>query len=564
MTRLLVLLTALGCGGDTEATDTDGTVGSVLTTSSTTNAFAGADKGHVTLLSLPAQADNDSQNVLAAVFVEADRGWDNLAQCLARPGTYCAQDIPVEEETWVPLDTFREEIPQSLQTRFVGERVSLGPFDAEYLEDSTTGIGYYFQDLGLPQNIGDSLSLRIPGDDWAAVEIEGALEMPTPMVVTSPDPLTKHYFHDARPVALRWEPGERGSVYLAVVTTTESRLYLLEDDGAFDIYLDELGLFDFEGVTLALGRWSEAILETPSGTVTARVQSDQYLFGFHREVGDRTELIPPDRCQDALEASPIESGSYWGDMRTFRNNLNPGDFGCTGFNAGGEDGILPISLEPQEYLEVTYQLPQDDASLYLVEDCTQANTCIVGVDDNIGSSEELLAWYNDSSETQEMFLVIDAFQYPLTPAMTDVFYLDVALTTFLSDVLADQCVDAMEQQPLVTGAYEGSLAGNVNRLDPAEAPNCGIAAPGGEGMTKVTLNPGQRITVDAYTPDADPILYWTWACNLSDSCIEAVNESNTSLETITWVNDTPYQENRYLVVDSASNAEAYYLTVLVE
>ena len=106
----------------------------------------------------------------------------------------------------------------------------------------------------------------------------------------------------------------------------------------------------------------------------------------------------------------------------------------------------------------TYQLPQDDASIYLVEDCPSQHLC-----GRCGRphrpSEELLAWYNDSPEPRELFLVLDAFQYPLTPAVTDVFYLDVSLTTFLSDVLADQCVDAMEQQPIVPARTRAASRG---------------------------------------------------------------------------------------------------------
>ena len=266
----------------------------------------------MTLLSLPEQAENEAQNLVAAVFVEADRGWDNLAQCLARPGTYCAQDIPTNVGEWVPIDAFREEIPQSLRTRFVGEQISLGPFQADFLEDQETGVGYYYRDIGTPQNVGDALSIDIPGEEWTPFSLDDALAMPTPMVVTSPDPLAKHYFHDARPVELRWQPGDSGDVYLAVVTNSASRLYRLEDNGAFDLYLEDLGLFDFEAVTLSLGRWSEATLNTPSGSITARVQSDQYLYGFHREVGDRTELIPPDRCDEARASSPLESGTTGG------------------------------------------------------------------------------------------------------------------------------------------------------------------------------------------------------------------------------------------------------------
>lgn len=563
MSGPLWLILTWGCGPQNVDTGTPALPGPVLT-ETTPEDPVGSDRGHITLLTLPEQADVPAQNLLAAVFVEADRGWDNLAQCLARPGTYCTQDLPTAPGDWVPIEAYQESIPKSLLTRNVGEFVELGPFRAAHMTDEGHGLDIYFEELGEVDDVPESLSLRIPGGSWPEVDLPQAITMPTPMRVLEPDPLQAHYFHNAHPVTFSWEPGGTGEVYLAMVSYTTSRLYLLEDTGSFELDLASLGLFDFEAVTFALGRWTESEIPTPGGLISLTVQSDQYLHGYNREIGDRLELLPPDTCADALEAPSLVAGSYWGDTRDHRNSLNPGKFGCTGFNAGAPDGIFPVDLAPGEYIELTYQLPQDDASVYFVEDCTAASTCIVGSDATLGAGPEVLSLYNDLDVDQRVYLVLDAYKYPLTPSVTDVFYLDVEMTEVLGDVLVNDCAEAMAAPALEMGSYEGSLGGHINRLDPADVPGCGASAMGGEGIARVTLDPGKTITIEAQMPDANPILYWTWACNLVDSCIDLVDADDSTVETLVWTNDTPFQENRYLIVDSAAAATTYYLTVVTD
>ena len=46
----------------------------------------------------------------------------------------------------------------------------------------------------------------------------------------------------------------------------------------------------------------------PGGVIHVSVQSDQYLHGYNREIGDRTELLPPDTCEDAMGAPSLEPG----------------------------------------------------------------------------------------------------------------------------------------------------------------------------------------------------------------------------------------------------------------
>ena len=92
---------------------------------------------------------------------------------------------------------------------------------------------------------------------------------------------------------------------------------------------------------------------------------------------------------------PLRAGTFYGDLRELGSDNNPGAFGCTGFAAGGTDGILKVSLAPDQYLEVVYQLPQDDASMYLARDCYAAGaTCLVG-SDRTGPDAEVLSWFNE-------------------------------------------------------------------------------------------------------------------------------------------------------------------------
>ncbi|MFT4621657.1 MAG: hypothetical protein ACI8PZ_000309, partial [Myxococcota bacterium] len=299
LAALCALIACGGTGEDTAATSGPQTATGTGTGTGTPNGLRGTDEAHITLMALAPQAFVGAQNLLSGVFSEADRGWVNLAQCLTRPGTYCTQEFPVDPGTWVPISEYDPNIGSAIVTRDLGDSLSLGPFVAEAQWDPERNLGYYLSDLGIPSSIPTELGLRIDGGgDWPAYEGTADIEMAAPMVVFEPDPRTTHTFHSALPVPIRWQPGGAGDVYLAVVTSRESRLYHLEDTGEFDLSFADFEMWDYAPVTLAVGRWTFGEVELDGNRVTLQVQSDQYIHGEFRDVEGRTELFPAASCDD--------------------------------------------------------------------------------------------------------------------------------------------------------------------------------------------------------------------------------------------------------------------------
>ena len=74
----------------------------------------------------------------------------------------------------------------------------------------------------------------------------------------------------------------------------------------------------------------------------------------------------------------------------------------------GVDGIVPIDLSNEDLLTVSYQLVADDASLYLLTDCTDVGTCLVGSDDNLGGVEQI-SYLNQSGGPARVYAILDSF-----------------------------------------------------------------------------------------------------------------------------------------------------------
>lgn len=77
--------------------------------------------------------------------------------------------------------------------------------------------------------------------------------------------------------------------------------------------------------------------------------------------------------------------------------------GCTGYQAGGEDAVWKIHLAAGQTLTATLTDADYDASLYVLTDCTDMNSCVAGGDDPETFSYVATAegWY---------YLVVDGYQ----------------------------------------------------------------------------------------------------------------------------------------------------------
>ncbi|MEZ4236060.1 MAG: hypothetical protein R3F59_07845 [Myxococcota bacterium] len=551
----MLLLTAawLGCAGDPPGTQpTDDTTD----TGPTTTGPRGDDEGSLVLQAWQPAFGDDAQTVFLGVFAASRLGVLNLAQCLGPEG-FCADALPEAPGDSVVVtaidDTFREQ----LETVQAGNEIRLGPWSAMYSYDSDTGVGYYFQTetgASLPSEpVGVTL-----GGYWGAYVGEPDIPVPSAIEVTSPDPMRQVDLYDSAPLDLQWVPGGEGTPYLVVVTNRESRVFLLEDDGQESIDLTPLNLADGAFVEMTVGRWTVTPVDVRGNDLNVQIQSNQRIHAVWRATGPRSELTELyDECSEAGAAPAVPPGSYTGDLAGHGRDLDPGTGGCTGYQARGPDAIVPIDLLPDDLLTVNYQLLSDDASLYLLTDCDDpVGTCVDGSDDlaSAGSVEQAV-YLNTTGDRQRIFAVLDAFD-----TVTGPFNLDIIVESIGGDVLLPTCVEAMDQGPVTTGVYHGTLSAHADYLDPA----CASPANGGEGMLQVYLQPGESVTADVHATGADPKIYLMYNCAIADSCFFADDSDATEDEELRYTNATGVAEYFYLVVDGATNLGEYELDLVVQ
>jgi hypothetical protein len=365
-----------------------------------------------------------------------------------------------------------------------------------------------------------------------------------------------HDFFDSMPIHLEWEPGSEGDIYLLATTPIEQRLWLLEDTGSYDLDLGSLGLKEGDTVDLVLGRWSHATVDHDGHEVVIDVQSNQMIRGSWRTIGSRIEMLDSyDECVDAQSAPSAVPGNYYGELLGSTPDLNPTPTGCTGFAATGIDRVVPIDLLPEDLLTVNYQLVSDDASLYLVTDCSNALSCLVGRDSGARGDVEQIVWFNDTGAELRVYAVLDAFN-----DVTDMYNLDIIIESLGGDILVPTCVDAIAQGPAAAGSYHGSISGYADLLEPS----CAAPATGAEGMTQILLQPGERLIAEVEAPSGDPKLYLLSNCAIGDSCFLASTTDSDEFETLEYVNTSFASQFMYLVLDADQNLDEYFLDIAIQ
>ncbi len=123
----------------------------------------------------------------------------------------------------------------------------------------------------------------------------------------------------------------------------------------------------------------------------------------------RMALEPADSCADLLPGLALTTGSYRyeGSLVAYGADFTP-DASCTGYAARGADAAVPIRLEPGESIAVDYTNAAD-TSVYILSDCADVDTCVVGADDTFGGETESLALTNTTGAVLEATLVLDAY-----------------------------------------------------------------------------------------------------------------------------------------------------------
>lgn len=123
----------------------------------------------------------------------------------------------------------------------------------------------------------------------------------------------------------------------------------------------------------------------------------------------RCSTPPPpaenDTCAGAIDIPRCTAGSLSGDWTSYRNDYNP-PTGCTGYTAGGKDGVYKADLQAGDQVTFTYTQLAYDASLYVVNDCTNMN-CVAGADDGVTGDPETVQF--TAASTGTYYFILDTY-----------------------------------------------------------------------------------------------------------------------------------------------------------
>ncbi|NCG18918.1 MAG: hypothetical protein GWP91_07895, partial [Rhodobacterales bacterium] len=404
---IVALLSLSACSATPPPVDTDPpTISTGSTTSTTVVPPKYSDEGSVVLSVQHPDAVNDTSSVtLSAMFAEERRGYVNLAQCVSTPISWCAPELPTVEDDYVVVEAYQETLTDNLRTVSVGNSIDFAGYTvaSQNMDGHTIYFASNLLSQGLPSG---ALDLSFSGGDWGDFSGTAVDGTPDTLVVTSPDPLRETGHVAGRDIEVRWNSGGNGEIYLAVLTPSERRLYLLADDGEFDLDTSSLSLTNGDDLDLVLGRWTTNTLDQEGNDIRIEVHDEQWIHGVYRDLGGRTEIIPEDSCFTAQSMPPLTAGTYFGDITSYADNTNPGASGCTGARANGQDGILRVVLPDQTWFEAELGFINDDGSMYLLGQCGSTQTCLTGSDSTFGAgSIESLQYFNNSGVEEELFLV---------------------------------------------------------------------------------------------------------------------------------------------------------------
>ena len=116
-----------------------------------------------------------------------------------------------------------------------------------------------------------------------------------------------------------------------------------------------------------------------------------------------------DTCGDLGDTEVRGAGGYFltGPFLG-RDNLNmAANNTCTGFVTPGAEYFVSVTLDAGQRIEATLTTEADE-SIYLLETCGQANTCLVGADAS-GSAPETIRYTNNSGATEVLTLGLDCY-----------------------------------------------------------------------------------------------------------------------------------------------------------
>jgi hypothetical protein len=558
---LLVTLIAAACTGGPGSSSTDDPDGSTLPEPPPDTGWPAGDVGNFHV----AHHLNTGRTEVYALALGSDPGFLNFAQC-AIGQTVCIGGFPPDEDTFRDFDPDQDIDLDLVTSRYLGSEVSFGPYILPYREDPDSGLGSYYldaTDLGYTEGwIGETWA-----GQWPEYSTTDDLFAARPIELVSPRPGGFLEFTNGQTAPIEWVPTGEGQVTLAVVPKFgDGKLFLLEDDGHYDLFADDLGLAgDVEELTFILQRWSIEELSRFGHVVRVMASSDITFEGQLLNVGGRDEIEPANQCDEAQGGLPLSAGFYWGFLgRGLTGDLDPDQTSCIGSapeaDANGVDGLFRLVVEPHHNVSVDYNTLTESASVYFLEDCHDEDSCVAGSDLSPDpNNHEFVAWFNADDEPRTIYLGIDATD----PGPETLFTLDVTDELLGTPEAHDFCADAeVDYTPEAAGNYFVDFVGGyTNQLNPGIGGCTGTSLPGPESLVPVELPPLGTLDVSVDMPGADAAVYVLLDCNNAFSCAAGSDSSLTDPEGVHYQSSSNYPQTVYVVVDSKTGLAPYFLNI---
>lgn len=91
---------------------------------------------------------------------------------------------------------------------------------------------------------------------------------------------------------------------------------------------------------------------------------------------------PPenDLCSGAIPIERCSSGTISGDLTWAHNDYSPTN-NCTGYSANSKDVTYMLDVVAGDVVHIVYTTPSYDGSIYILSDCSNMASCVIGEDD---------------------------------------------------------------------------------------------------------------------------------------------------------------------------------------
>ncbi len=524
---------------------------------------------------------------LSAVFTESSPGFVNLAQCGANPNKPCLTTFPQDEDEFEDVTTDREIERETINTRFLGFDIRFAGYSIPYREDAETGFGFYNRKLTEeePTPLG-WVGAGWEESQWPAWTGEDLLYVSDVIELVSPRPGENISFHDGQKVPIEWVPTGEGEITLQVNSDLAgiTRMYLLNDDGYFELDVDSLGLGGAlsEDLDFTLQRWNRERVQKFGHVIDFVATSRASFTGEFFQTGGREFLRASDQCAEATGLPPIQAGGYWGFLGDFGADINVGDtepssrtdnsVGCLppwgGECAGGSDALYKVEVPPRHLLQVEYNVYDDNGVFYFLSNCDNRYSCFLGADfDPMENVPEFLNFFNTTDSLRRFYLVADSqgtqsgrICYASQP-IASYYTLDVKLDPLSEPDMYDSCEDAEDEQAIFPGNYYAENTAYTNDLNPGIGGCTGSSTPGPDAMVPIDVNAGQSIQVNVNMPGGNPAIYFVYQCDDAFSCPAGCDASIDEKELCSYTNQSAVDERIYAVIDSEDGILPYFLSI---